>query len=120
MLILSITYFFQLDEVIEAEKQAARDLLREKKKDRALLALKKKKVQEELLKKIDAWVINVEQQVSNYITNNLIEMVSFRKNILFRVDIFFLIFFNACVFSSFQMIKWPLSHSYLRRTPMSP
>lgn len=57
--------FFQLDAVIEAEKQAARDLIRENKKDRALLALKKKKAQEELLKKVDAWVINVEQQVSN-------------------------------------------------------
>lgn len=58
--------FFQLDAVIEAEKQAAKDLIREKKKDRALLALKKKKAQEELLKKVDAWVMNVEQQVSNY------------------------------------------------------
>ena len=54
---------FQLEAVIEAEKQAARDLIREKKKDRALLALKKKKVQEELLQKVDAWLINVEQQV---------------------------------------------------------
>lgn len=59
--------FFQLDAVIEAEKQAARDLIREKKKDRALLALKKKKAQEELLKQVDAWVINVEQQVSTAI-----------------------------------------------------
>lgn len=56
---------FQLDAVIEAEKQAAKDLLREKKKERALLALKKKKVQEELLKQVDVWLINVEQQVSN-------------------------------------------------------
>ncbi|KAL8116732.1 hypothetical protein AgCh_023037 [Apium graveolens] len=31
----------------DAEKQAAKDLIREKKKERALLALKKKKVQEE-------------------------------------------------------------------------
>jgi len=54
---------FQLDAVIEAEKQAARDLIREKKKDRALLALKKKKTQEELLKQVDTWLINVEQQV---------------------------------------------------------
>nr|CAN81116.1 hypothetical protein VITISV_001607 [Vitis vinifera] len=55
----------QLDAVIEAEKQAARDLIREKKKDRALLALKKKKAQEELLKQVDAWVINVEQQLAD-------------------------------------------------------
>ncbi|KAK2410563.1 vacuolar protein sorting-associated protein [Trifolium repens] len=47
----------QLDAVIVAEKQAARDLIREKKKDRALLALKKKKTQEELLKQVDAWLI---------------------------------------------------------------
>ncbi|KAF8405678.1 hypothetical protein HHK36_007755 [Tetracentron sinense] len=56
---------FQLDAVIEAEKQAARDLIREKKKDRALLALKKKKTQEELLKQVDAWLINVEQQLAD-------------------------------------------------------
>lgn len=54
----------QLEKVIEAEKQAARDLIREKRKDRALIALKKKKTQEELLKQVDAWVLNVEQQVT--------------------------------------------------------
>jgi len=58
-----VFFIFQLDAVIEAEKQAARDLIREKKKDRALLALKKKKTQEELLKQVDTWLINVEQQV---------------------------------------------------------
>ncbi|KAK6945669.1 Snf7 family [Dillenia turbinata] len=58
-------YQQQLDAVIEAEKQAARDLIREKKKDRALLALKKKKAQEELLKQVDAWLINVEQQLAD-------------------------------------------------------
>ena len=57
-------YQQQLEAVIEAEKQAARDLIREKKKERALLALKKKRAQEELLKQVDNWVINVEQQVS--------------------------------------------------------
>lgn len=65
LLIPSVILCFQLDAVIEAEKQAAKDLLREKKKERALLALKKKKVQEELLKQVDVWLINVEQQVSN-------------------------------------------------------
>lgn len=58
-------YQQQLDAVIEAEKQAAKDLLREKKKERALLALKKKKVQEELLKQVDVWLINVEQQLAD-------------------------------------------------------
>lgn len=58
-------YQQQLEAVIEAEKQAARDLIREKKKDRALLALKKKKAQEELLKQVDTWVINVEQQLQD-------------------------------------------------------
>ncbi|GAB2277292.1 hypothetical protein Dimus_012000 [Dionaea muscipula] len=58
-------YQQQLEAVIEAEKQAARDLIREKKKERALLALKKKKVQEELLQKVDAWLLNVEQQLAD-------------------------------------------------------
>lgn len=54
-----------MEAVIDAEKQAAKDLLREKRKDRALLALKKKKAQEELLKQVDTWLIKVEQQVSD-------------------------------------------------------
>ncbi|XVF14860.1 hypothetical protein REPUB_Repub09cG0097400 [Reevesia pubescens] len=58
-------YQQQLETVIEAEKQAARDLIREKRKDRALLALKKKKTQEELLKQVDTWLINVEQQLAD-------------------------------------------------------
>ncbi|KAF9681816.1 hypothetical protein SADUNF_Sadunf05G0041900 [Salix dunnii] len=58
-------YQRQLEAVIEAEKQAAKDLIREKRKDRALLALKKKKTQEELLKQVDTWLINVEQQLAD-------------------------------------------------------
>ncbi|RWR93637.1 Snf7 domain-containing protein [Cinnamomum micranthum f. kanehirae] len=58
-------YQQQLDKVIEAEKQAARDLIRAKRKERALLALKKKKAQEELLKQVDGWLINVEQQLAD-------------------------------------------------------
>ncbi|MED6135122.1 hypothetical protein PIB30_043243 [Stylosanthes scabra] len=58
-------YQRKLDAVIEAEKQAARDLIREKKKDRALLALKKKRAQEELLKQVDSWLLNVEQQLAD-------------------------------------------------------
>ncbi|XP_010491543.1 PREDICTED: vacuolar protein sorting-associated protein 20 homolog 2 [Camelina sativa] len=58
-------YQQQLEKVIEAEKQAARDLIREKRKDRALLALKKKRTQEDLLKQVDQWVINVEQQLAD-------------------------------------------------------
>ncbi|CAN6451750.1 unnamed protein product [Victoria cruziana] len=58
-------YQRQLESVIEAEKQAARDLIREKKKDRALRALKKKKAQEELLKQVDTWLLNVEQQLAD-------------------------------------------------------
>jgi hypothetical protein len=76
---LSAFFVFQLDAVIEAEKQAARDLIREKKKDRALLALKKKKTQEELLKQVDAWLINVEQQVTFY------SSLSFLKKVVFFV-----------------------------------
>ncbi|XP_042439026.1 vacuolar protein sorting-associated protein 20 homolog 2-like isoform X1 [Zingiber officinale] len=58
-------YQQQLETVIGAEKQAARDLIREKRKDRALLALKKKKAQEDLLKQVDGWLINVEQQLAD-------------------------------------------------------
>ncbi|CAI7813218.1 unnamed protein product [Closterium sp. NIES-54] len=38
-------------------------MVKEGKKDRALLALKKKKLQTDALAKLDAWVLRVEQQV---------------------------------------------------------
>ncbi|KAI3903303.1 hypothetical protein MKW98_031957 [Papaver atlanticum] len=53
----------RLDAVIEAEMKAVRELIREKKKDRALLALQKKKTQEELLKQVDHEF--VEQQLND-------------------------------------------------------
>ncbi|XP_026444901.1 vacuolar protein sorting-associated protein 20 homolog 2-like isoform X2 [Papaver somniferum] len=68
-------YQLQLEAVIEAEMKAARELIREKKKDRALLALKKKKTQEELLKQVDTWIMNVEQQLND------IELTSKQKAI---------------------------------------
>ncbi|KAF2309117.1 hypothetical protein GH714_000621 [Hevea brasiliensis] len=68
-------YQQKLEEVIEAEKQAAKDLIRQKRKDRALLALKKKKTQEELLKQVDTWLINVEQQLAD------IELASKQKEV---------------------------------------
>lgn len=82
-------YWFQLEAVIEAEKQAARDLIREKRKDRALLALKKKKAQEELLKQVDTWLINVEQQV--HFLSLIIENVPF----FLTVNLFGSLFFGT-------------------------
>ncbi|GJP35922.1 hypothetical protein CLOM_g20463 [Closterium sp. NIES-68] len=51
--------------VIEREKEVVRQMVKEGKKDRALLALKKKKLQEDALGKSDAWVLRVEQQLAD-------------------------------------------------------
>ncbi|KAJ3696963.1 hypothetical protein LUZ61_000668 [Rhynchospora tenuis] len=58
-------YQQQLEAVIEAEVKAAKELIAQKRKDRALIALKKKKTQEELLKTVDGWLMNVEQQLAD-------------------------------------------------------
>lgn len=58
-------YQQQLEAVIEAEVKAAKELIAQKRKDRALIALKKKKAQEEILKNVDGWLMNVEQQLAD-------------------------------------------------------
>ncbi|KAJ4813019.1 Vacuolar protein sorting-associated protein 20 [Rhynchospora pubera] len=58
-------YQQQLEAVIDAEVKAAKELIAQKRKDRALIALKKKKTQEELLKTVDGWLVNVEQQLAD-------------------------------------------------------
>ena len=58
----------QVEGVMEREKEVVRAMVKEGKKSRALLALKKMKVQEEALKKADAWVMRVEEQVTELIS----------------------------------------------------
>ena len=58
----------QVEAVMEREKEVVRGMVKEGKKSRALLALKKMKVQEEALKKADAWVMRVEEQVMELIS----------------------------------------------------
>ncbi|GBG66842.1 hypothetical protein CBR_g70720 [Chara braunii] len=55
----------RMEAVLEREKEAARLLVAQKKRDRALLALKKKKYQEQMLEKVDVWIMTVEQQLGN-------------------------------------------------------
>ncbi|CAM6094898.1 unnamed protein product [Calypogeia fissa] len=60
-----VAYQKQLDVVIARELEVAKELLQQKKKERALLALKKRKSQEELQKKVDVWILNVEKQLAD-------------------------------------------------------
>jgi len=53
----------QLEKRIEHNVSVARELVVANKKDRALLALKKKKLNEHQLQMITAWVLNVEDVV---------------------------------------------------------
>lgn len=51
---------------INREKVIARELVATGHKDRAILALKKKRLQETTLIKLDAWLLNVESMVSKF------------------------------------------------------
>eukprot|EP01025_Chloroclados_australasicus_P041318 TRINITY_DN43724_c0_g1_i1.p1 TRINITY_DN43724_c0_g1~~TRINITY_DN43724_c0_g1_i1.p1 ORF type:complete len:225 (-),score=42.72 TRINITY_DN43724_c0_g1_i1:410-1084(-) len=51
--------------VIDRELQIAKELVAAKKKERAVLALKKKKLNEQQLQKLDDWLINVETLLVN-------------------------------------------------------
>ena len=54
----------QLEDLITRELAIARELLAVKKRERALLALKKKRLREGQLEQIDAYLLNVEQASS--------------------------------------------------------
>lgn len=56
----------QLEKRIEADIIVARTLIAQKKKERALLALKKKKLSENQLQNIQAYLMNVEGMVSTH------------------------------------------------------
>jgi len=50
---------------VERELAVAKQLVTAQKKDRALLALKRRKLHEHQLTRLDAWLLNVEQLLSN-------------------------------------------------------
>jgi charged multivesicular body protein 6 len=53
----------QLEARIDQNVSVAKELLAAKKRDRALVALKKKKLNENQVKTIQAWLLNVEDMV---------------------------------------------------------
>lgn len=57
-------FFLQLEKRIEQNEIVARTLIVQKKKAQALLALKKKKLSENQLANIQAYLVNVEDMVS--------------------------------------------------------
>jgi charged multivesicular body protein 6 len=58
-----ITHTNQTEIVINKENEAARQLLKEGKKKQALIALKKKKYQEQLLDKAEKQLSNIQEMV---------------------------------------------------------
>lgn len=60
---LNVVVDAQVEGIIDRELQIARQLIAQKKRDRALLFLKRKKIQEQQMERLDAWLINVEQLV---------------------------------------------------------
>lgn len=55
----------RIENVIEREIEVVRQLISQKKQDRALLVLKKKKLQQGRLKDLDAWLVNVEKMLGD-------------------------------------------------------
>jgi hypothetical protein len=61
--VFHIVTLVQLEKRIEASTVAVKELLAAKKKERALLALKKRKMDEKQLATIQTWLMNVEGMV---------------------------------------------------------
>ena len=61
---------------ITREKVIARELVAAGHKDRAVLALKKKRLQETTLVKLDAFLLNVESMVSNNYSSKQIDLLT--------------------------------------------
>ena len=53
----------QLEGAVDRELAVAKELVAAQKRERALLALKRRKLHEQRLAQLDAWLLNVEQVV---------------------------------------------------------
>ena len=61
----------QVEDLIAKELAIARELIAAKRRERALLALKKKKLREGQLEQIDAYLLNVEQAKALLLLQNI-------------------------------------------------